>query len=374
VIRGTATILLAAAALVWCSQAVRKAERQTGNDLVGYMAASRALYAGGDPYHLPDRFPYIYPLFLAAVIRPLAALPLRAASVLWFAIQAACLWWVMRIVIRDSTLRPRDLLVLAAVVVAVFGDVLQNEFVNGQVNAIVLALAVAAVHLGGGRPRVAAPLLGAAIALKLTPALFLLYWAVERRYRLAAESVLWAIVLILSPAIVAGERVLPMYGTYVREFILARAVSAAPHPQAIFFTPYGFWGWLTGSPPGRALIVASSIGVVLALLLWHAGVRLRSGARRPAAWIYAAATPLLSPMSEVHHLTMLIPAAVMSAVSVQRRESQLVAIASAAFVLLVWIGRFDRSGPWYFLSVLVIILSAASVGGRAGGPGLTKKC
>jgi hypothetical protein len=113
---------------------------------------------------------------------------------------------------------------------------------------------------------------------------------------------------------------------------------------------------------------------VLALLQWHAGVRQRSGVRRPAAWVYAAATPLLSPMSEVHHLTMLIPAAVMSAVSVQRRESQLVAIASAAFVLLVWIGRFDRSGPWYFLSVLVLILSAAGVGRRAGAPGLTKKC
>ena len=134
-----ALVLLAAAAVVWCSQAVRKAERRAGNDLVGYLEASRALYEGGDPYHLPDRFPYIYPLFLAAAVRPLAAVPLPLASLTWFALQAACLWYVLHTASAHAGIDATDRVVAAAAIVAVFGDVVQNEFLNGQVNVIVLS-------------------------------------------------------------------------------------------------------------------------------------------------------------------------------------------------------------------------------------------
>ena len=376
-VRLGAAVLLLVFALVWCSQAVRKAERRTGNDLVGYLEASRALYAGGDPYHLPDRFPYIYPLFLAAILRPLAALPVRVASVMWFAIQALCLWCVVRIVAaslaRDAPVPEwpthRGLPVLAAVVIAVFGDVLQNEFLNGQVNVIVLAFALGAIASISRHPHLAALSLGCAIALKLTPALFLLYCAVERRYAVVAESAAWAAVLMLAPWLVVGDRLWPMYAGYVREFILARTTSADSQLHAIFFTPYGFWGWLTGTAPGHTLVVASSTVVVLALVVWHGRIRARVRERTIPAWIYAAVAPLVSPMSEVHHLTTLIPAGMVGALSVWRRHSRAVAAGVAAFVILIWIARFDRQGPWYFLSIVALAGSAAAAlgVGHAGG-------
>jgi hypothetical protein len=351
-VRAALIVLFVAAAIIWCSQAIRKAERQYGNDLTGYLAASRALYAGADPYHLPDRFPYIYPLFLAAVIRPLASVPTPVATVLWFALQSACLWYVIRRAGTHARVADADRVVVAAAIVAVFGDVLQNEFLNGQVNIIVLALAVAAVHLAERRPRVAAALLAVAVAVKLTPALFLLYWLVERRYRLVVESVAWASVLIASPWLVVQNRLWPMYSGYLQEFIFARVSSPDLHARAIFFTFHGFWGWLKGSPAGGAVILSASLLVIIALVVWH------HRSRRPcASSVYAAGIPLLSPMSEVHHLTFLIPAALVSAAALR---DHVVLAGTALFVVLIWLGRFQRTGPWYFVAVLCVIASACA--------------
>ena len=348
--QGVVVVLLVFAAIVWCSQAVRKAERDVGNDLTGYLAASRALYDGADPYRLPDRFPYIYPLFLAAVLRPLASLPGRVTSTTWFVLQAAALGFVIHTIASRAAIRRLDGLLVAAAIVAVFGDVLQNEFLNGQVNVMVLALAVAAIQWTERRPHVSAFLLGAAIAIKLTPALFLLFWLVERRYRLMAASVAWAGLLIVSPWLIVHNRLWPMYARYLQEFVLARATSAEPHGRPIFYTVQGFWGWVSGASPGAIAILGVSLLVIAALVVWHQRTR-----RHDASAVYAAGIPLLTPLSEIHHLTFLIPAAVVSAGALRDRA---VAAGAVLFAILIWLGRFHRTGPWYFFAILCVILTA----------------
>src|SRR5512145_2324222 len=96
-----ALALLIAVAVIWCGQAIARAERSTGNDLVGYLTASRAVYAQQNPYRIPDRFPYVYPLFLATVVRPLASLDVRVASAVWYALQ----WGGLLYVLRSAQLR-----------------------------------------------------------------------------------------------------------------------------------------------------------------------------------------------------------------------------------------------------------------------------
>lgn len=352
-----ALALLIATALVWCGQSIDKAERSTGNDLVGYLDASRALYAQQDPYRIADRFPYIYPLFLATTVCPLTWLPVRTASVLWYVLQWGCLLYVLhsvRLRIRGHELAGASAI---AIVVAVFGDVLQIELLNGQVNLIVVALVVASVWLADRRPFVAPALLGAAMAIKLTPALMIVYWIVRRRFAYAAQAVGWAVLFVLVPWLVVGNRLWTLYADYVQHFVLARTRSADPHGDEIFFSVYGFLGWLTSAPPGRGLVIASALAVLAVLTAWHLGVRSRfSGAKDPlapqaeapgaaVAWVYLAATPLLTPISEVHHLTALLPLAPVTG------------IAGLPFALFLWIGRFDRRGPWYFLAVLSIVIA-----------------
>ncbi len=121
-----AVVLLLVGGVVWCAQAIRKAERPSGDDLVSYLASSTALYSGSDPYNTGSQFPYIYPLLLATLIRPLAELPPRTVAVLWFMLSSACLLYVVNAAARCPG-RARTFGVLAlAGVVAVFGDVIHR--------------------------------------------------------------------------------------------------------------------------------------------------------------------------------------------------------------------------------------------------------
>ena len=87
--------MLAAAAIVATAvlgaQTWHKAFRPGGNDLTSYLLSARALWDGQSPYGLETPFPYIYPLFLAFAIVPLAILPYGAAVIGWFAASVAAL-------------------------------------------------------------------------------------------------------------------------------------------------------------------------------------------------------------------------------------------------------------------------------------------
>ena len=354
-----AILLLAAAATVWSVQAVRKAERSTGNDLVGYLAASEALYSGADPYRVPDRFPYIYPLFFAAAIYPLSALSVPAASVIWSLIQLACLAYILRSGRLARGLPLGEFAILAALLVAVFGDVLQNEFANGQVNLVVLALALAGVRLETRSPYLGPLLLGAAIAVKLTPAFLLVYWCVKGRWRSVLAASAWALALTLLPWMAVGHRLWSLYASYVEDFLLARI--GAPVRDGIFFTPAGCWAWLTGTSAGGVAGVISA-AVVSGLVFWQ--IRLptsrdtQTNDSADEAGPYFAATLLLSPMSEIHHLTYLLPAAGVVACAAPGAGDRELKLAAVATVACLWIARFDRHGPWYFLAIALLTAAA----------------
>jgi alpha-1,2-mannosyltransferase len=335
---------------------VRRAERSTGNDLVGYLAASEALYAGADPYHLPNRFPYIYPLFLAAILRPLVPLGVRAASVLWFVLQCVCLAYIVSGARSRARGYAAGAMISLAILVAIFGDVLQSEFLNGQVNLLVVALVVAAVRLEDSHQRAAAVLLGAAIALKLTPALLLAYWWIRGRYAGACEAIAWAAAFMLAPWLIVRARLWPLYDTYLREVILPRAGLADSASGDIFFSIYGFWGWVTRSPAGQLTIVLLSAALLAGLMVWHWRLTRRPATdSMPAAWLYLASMPLVSPMSEVHHLVALLPIA-----SFVRPWTGVVRALFALFVVLLWIGRFDRTGPWYLFAIAALVAAGAA--------------
>jgi alpha-1,2-mannosyltransferase len=354
-----AILLLAGAATVWCVQGVRKAERSTGNDLVGYLAASEALYGGADPYRVPDGFPYIYPLFLAAAIYPLSAVSVPAASVTWFLIQLTCLAYILRTGRLARGLPLGEFAILTAIVVAVFGDVLQSEFANGQVNLLVLALALAGVRLETRSPHLGPLLLGAAIAVKLTPALLLVYWCVKGRWQSVLAASAWAVGLTLLPWVAVGNRLWSLYAAYVEEFLLARIGS--PVVAGVFFTPAGFWAWLTGAVPRGAVGLISAAAVVSGLIVWQLRLQSRGDAEdgsADGAAPYFAATLLLSPMSEIHHLTYLLPAAGVVACAVPAAGDRLLKIAAVAAVAFLWIARFDRRGPWYLFAIGLLTVAA----------------
>jgi len=166
-------------------------------DLDVYRLGAEVLLRGGDLYGpLPETqaglgLPFTYPPFAAILFVPLALLPMWAANLLLTTATLASTWLVQRLVVRGSGWPTA--LVLPAFVLALTLGPLRETVSFGQVNALLMALIAVDVLAGRGRPW-RGWLVGLAMAIKLTPAVFLAYFLVRRDWRALGQAALSAVV------------------------------------------------------------------------------------------------------------------------------------------------------------------------------------
>lgn len=184
------------------------AARQSGadynvyrNDFNVYYFASREIIEGRDPYErsLTDSTSYLYPPLLAELLIPGAFLPLPVAAYIWFLLSIASLTaaalmcgnLVMEkteVTTLEAWSAPAVIGVLAVVAVGRFA---LDNLAMGQVNLVVMALAVAHVYLyARKKPLASAAALAVATAIKLTPFILIFYHIARRRFRFAAGCAL----------------------------------------------------------------------------------------------------------------------------------------------------------------------------------------
>jgi hypothetical protein len=190
------------------------------NDFNVYYFAARELMAGHDPYtaSLGPSTTYLYPPLLAELIVPLAMLPLPVAAYLWFLASAASLAAAATMCAKlvsgnrpDDPASsgfgyPRHLLVagLSAVVLVRFA---LDTFDMGQVNAIVVCLSVAHVYLfARGKSRASGVVLALASAIKLWPALLVLYHVSRGRSKFAVLCSVLTAAVTLGSFVALGPR------------------------------------------------------------------------------------------------------------------------------------------------------------------------
>lgn len=291
--------------------------RPTGNDLGARLASARILVDGGNPYALSlPQGHGPYPLTIDTLVIPLTWVPLGLAQGLWFALSIAALvgsllmldrlWRQARGGAAGPVLAVPFEVRLAALALVLFIP-LQNHLRYGQLNLLLLGLCALflALHLRGRR-HAAAAALGAAVALKLTPAMFLLYLGRGRWYRAAALAVGWALLLAVGLPALVSTRVLELYRDGWAPEVARLVGGAVRYEWRTRFTVAAvvaeIWPRLATVPGLRQLSAAA----VLAPLLW---VQPRL-ARHPGGGLflfalYVAAMPLVSPVSETHHLAVL---------------------------------------------------------------------
>ncbi|MEU4424590.1 glycosyltransferase 87 family protein [Actinoplanes sp. NPDC024001] len=136
---------------------------------------------------------FTYPPFAGLVMLPMAYLPFPAVVVL------ACLgtvvttgllvWWLAGPMIRRKGWTPWFAFAVALCLALSFEPV-RETFTFGQVNTLLLALVTADMLFGVARNRRWAGVgIGLAVAIKLTPGVFILYLLVTRRWRAAATAI-----------------------------------------------------------------------------------------------------------------------------------------------------------------------------------------
>ncbi len=221
-VRGAAWLVLAAQGTGFFLQMYARMQRVTGNDLGARLASARILVEGGNPYALTlPQGHGPYPLTIDVLVIPLTWIPLGLAQSLWFALSVAALvgtllvldglWREARRGEADPVLAVPFEVRLALLTLALFIP-LQNHLRYGQVNLLLLCLSTVflAFHLRGRRCAAAASL-GGAIALKLTPAVFLVYLGRGRWYRTAVGAIGWTLLLAVAVPALVSPRVLEWY-------------------------------------------------------------------------------------------------------------------------------------------------------------------
>jgi alpha-1,2-mannosyltransferase len=187
-------------------------------DVEVYREAARSVVYGRPIYEQmtepPQLLPFTYPPFAALLALPLAAAPFVVVGWLWTALQVAATYATVMIVFRALLERAGQWRWLAGALVTapmLWLHPVADGVRFGQVNAfIVLACAADLVVRRPGWARGA--LIGMAVAVKLTPGVFLVHLAWSRQWRAAATAVGAAAAVTVGAFLVLPEASLAFWG------------------------------------------------------------------------------------------------------------------------------------------------------------------
>jgi alpha-1,2-mannosyltransferase len=300
------TIPAAAAALpVALLLAAPPAERL--KDLLVYHGAGGTAGAGENLYAFRTTFsmPFTYPPFAALVVEPLSRMPLGVAQTLWTVATLAAV-----VALAPVALRPVvDKIGLPLTVTALLlSSPVRSHLRFGQVGVfLVLLVALDLLHnrrwKGWG--------LGLAIAIKLTPAVFLPWLAVSRKWNRLATTLAWT-----AGATVLGLVLLwPSASDYM--FRASRdttrfGANDIPGNQSVRGMLLRLFG-PDGTHDAERLWLLAAV-VLVAIGTYQAWRCERAGNRLAAVGVLAALSVAVSPISWVHHLVWLtLPIAALAA-------------------------------------------------------------
>ena len=178
-------------------------------DLDVYAAGGRAVLTGQSLYD--DGFdvrgahlPFTYPPLAAMLFAPLSLLPHSVAAVIMLAVSTAALWWCIHRIVDMLGLAEylggsKGWLSTGLLALALVTEPVRQTLMFGQINIVLMFLVLADVF---GRRSLRGWGVGLAAAIKLTPAVFGLYFLITRQFKAAAMSVATGIAATLLAALV----------------------------------------------------------------------------------------------------------------------------------------------------------------------------
>jgi alpha-1,2-mannosyltransferase len=311
-------------------------------DLLVYRFGSEAAARGPDLYHLrgPSGLPYTYPPFAAFFMWPLTLMPVTVEKQVVLMANVGLAWLLLATCLRavggGRPSRPGlvalTTLLLPLVLVL---EPIQSTISFGQIN-LLLAVAIA-LDLLVIPARYRGILIGTATAIKLTPAIYILYLLMRRQFRQAALAASSAVACTA-----VGFLLLPALS---RDYWLRVVFDSGRIGGQDYTGNQSIWGgmyrlWEPAAPP-RVLWVAL-VAAALATLWW---IATHDDAVTPLEG-YALAglsTSLVSPISWTHHLTWVVPLLVVLGAAARERQGLI-----RPALLVATFAVFAVQLPWQF--------------------------
>jgi len=303
------------------------------------------LYADGAIFRTQAglELPFTYPPLAAIGFSPLAVVPLPVASLAITAVTALLavlsIWLILTRLDVGAGWAPAGpawarRVWLAAGIVAVSTTTLEPiraNFSFGQINVVMMTLVIAdCVPRTTKWPR--GVLVGLAIALKLTPAVFLLYFVLRRDVR----ATLWAgvsfVVATALGGVLAWRDSVEYWTTTVRH--TDRIGNATLNTNQNIAGALARLG--LGEHARFVLWIALCLAV-LALTVWAARRVLAAGEPTLALACVALFGLVVSPVSWSHHWVWGLPVCtVLAVLAYRRRNPALAVLAAAELILMMW--------------------------------------
>ncbi|BBZ13447.1 glycosyltransferase 87 family protein [Mycobacterium branderi] len=306
----------------------------------------RPLYAGDTKFHTPSGLdlPFTYPPLAAIAFCPFAWLGLPAASVAITLTTVALLITSMMIVLTrldvwDSSqvvpgpawLRRSWLAVVVVAAAAIWLEPIRSNFAFGQINVVLMTL-VLADCLPRRTPWPRGLMLGLGIALKLTPAVFLLYFLLRRDGRSALTALASFLAATLAAFALAWRDSWEYWTDTVAKTDRIGAASLNTNQNVA-----GALARLGLGEHERFVLWVAGCLLVLALTVWAARRVLAAGEPTLAVICIALFGLVVSPVSWSHHWVWMLPAVLVTGVLAWRRRSRALGVVSAAGVaVMVW--------------------------------------
>jgi len=262
----------------------------------------------------PD-LPFTYPPVAVVLFSPLSVVPLPVA-ILVIAVLNLVALTVLCLVAARRVCGPGPLALrygLGAAAVGTFFDPVRETLSFGQINLLLAVLVLLDCLLARTRlPRGA--LIGLAAAIKLTPAVFVLFFLAARQWRPAITAFVSFLVFAA-----LGFLIMP---TDAREFWFHALLDPGRVGRLTYTANQSLRGvvarfGLDGTPQTAVWLLLSLVVVVLAFIA--AAKARRAGDDVAAFLVVAVAGLLVSPVSWGHHWIWIAPALTLFAVAAYRR-------------------------------------------------------
>jgi hypothetical protein len=380
--RGWRWVAGGVAIVIAAAQAIRIAVNPVG-DFRNHWEWGARFLRGEFLYDGGANIPYL-PAW-AMAFAPLSVLPLPIAQLLMYAIAFGAVWAVLSILdhlCRDpAPIEPQRRFWAATIAIVLTSRYLLRDLSEAGPNTILMALAWIGVWMWWrGRPLAGGAVLGAAIALKPTAAIFLLYFVFRRQWRFAAATGLAAAVTTALPAVWQGSA---LFGRHVEFWMIAvwsGVTSDDPRIGVLGLDPVGnvalrpaLASYLTPVFPEMAAPIVAGVMACLAGAVAWSLRRGRTDLRACVAWDIATVAILallLSPITWRQHCVAILPACYLI-VRARLTGTPVPPIASFALGTLIVVSLILSRGVMgdtistlvhaYYLHTLALLLLVAGV-------------
>lgn len=302
-----------------------------------YRGVGSYLFEGANIYaenivgeYVPQGLPFVYTPFAAILLTPLSWLPEPLGLGVWTFLNALALGFILASCLRyarpDLTIKPYLLWLTVLFTGSLFSNVVAQHLIFGQINLILVALCLADMTRPPSRYLPRGVLLGIAAGIKLTPALFILFFVLTARWKPALVASATGLATLVVSAVLLPATTFNYFSSRLLEletvvdlgqnFATSGNSSLQGISERLFATHSLF------------LLAPLLLGVLIATF-WLADRFIKADNFLAAAALIGVATCLLSPVSWLHHWAWAFPA-----IAVLARNSRLGRVCALVWALV----------------------------------------